>query len=128
MAGLAAAESLPILAVLTLPIVFAAGMSLLDTADGIVMCGAYGWAFTHPMRKVFYNLTVTGLSVAVALAVGTIELLSIVAGRFPGLHGAFWEAVRNWNSVATGYTVAGIFMVSWLVSAGLWRIQRLGER
>jgi len=127
-AGLAASQSLPITAVLTLPIVFAAGMSLLDTADGVVMCGAYGWAFANPVRKIFYNLTVTGLSVAVALAVGTIELLSITAGRFPDLQGRFWDAVRHWNSVATGYTVFALFVASWVVSAGVWKIRRFGER
>jgi high-affinity nickel-transport protein len=118
MAGLAASQSLPVAAVLTLPIVFAAGMSLMDTADGVVMCGAYGWAFVHPLRKVYYNLMVTGLSVAVALAVGTIELLSIAAGRFEGLQGAFWDGVRHWNAQATGYLVVGLFVASWIVSWG----------
>jgi high-affinity nickel-transport protein len=118
MAGLAASQSLPVAAVLTLPIVFAAGMSLMDTADGVLMCGAYGWAFVHPLRKVYYNLMVTGLSVAVALAVGTIELLSIAAGRFEGLQGAFWDGVRHWNAQATGYLVVGLFVASWIVSWG----------
>jgi high-affinity nickel-transport protein len=122
MAGLAASQALPLAAVLTLPVVFAAGMSLMDTADGVLMCGAYGWAFAHPLRKVFYNLTVTGLSVAVALVVGTIELLSIAAGRFTTLQGAFWDAVRHWDSQATGYTVVALFIASWLVSLGVWRM------
>ncbi len=121
MAGLAASQALPIAAVLTLPIVFAAGMSLMDTADGLLMCGAYGWALDHPMRKVFYNLTVTGLSVVVALAVGTIELLSIAAGRFTALQGAFWDGVRHWNSQATGYAVVALFLGSWVVSVGVWK-------
>ena len=121
MAGLAASQALPIAAVLTLPIVFAAGMSLMDTADGLLMCGAYGWALEHPMRKVFYNLTVTGLSVVVALAVGTIELLSIAAGRFTTLQGAFWDAVRHWNSQATGYAVVALF--SWLLGGVSGRLE-----
>jgi high-affinity nickel-transport protein len=121
MAGLATSQALPIGAVLTLPIVFAAGMSLMDTADGVLMCGAYGWALEHPMRKVFYNLTVTGLSVVVALAVGTIELLSIAAGRFTSLQGAFWDGIRHWNSQATGYAVVGLFILSWVVSVIVWR-------
>ena len=121
MAGLAASQALPIAAVLTLPIVFAAGMSLMDTADGLLMCGAYGWALEHPMRKVFYNLTVTGLSVVVALAVGTIELLTIAAGRFTTLQGAFWDAIRHWNSQATGYAVVALFLGSWVVSMGVWK-------
>src|SRR5579871_124700 len=80
-AGVAASQALPLGAVLSLPIVFAAGMSLVDSADGVLMCGAYGWAFANPLRKVFYNLTITGLSVVVALFVGTIELVSIVTDR-----------------------------------------------
>ncbi len=124
MAGLAASQALPIAAVLTLPIVFAAGMSLMDTADGVLMCGAYGWAFAQPLRKVFYNLTVTGISVAVALLVGTIELLSMAAGRSPSLHGAFWDAMRNWSSQATGYAVVALFLATWLVSLGVWKFLR----
>ncbi len=126
MAGLAATQALPVAAVLTLPIVFAAGMSLMDTADGVLMCGAYGWAFAHPLRKVFYNLTVTGLSVVVALAVGTIELLSIAAGRFTALQGAFWDAVRHWDSQSTGYTVVALFLACWLVSLAAWKILGTG--
>src|SRR5215831_9684811 len=121
MAGLATSQALPIGAVLTLPIVFAAGMSLMDTADGLLMCGAYGWALEHPVRKVYYNLAVTGLSVVVALAVGTIELLTIAAGRFTTLQGAFWDAIRHWNSQTTGYAVVGLFILSWLVSVIVWR-------
>ena len=128
MAGIAASQALPLAAVLTLPIVFAAGMSLMDTADGVLMCGAYGWAFAHPLRKVFYNLTITGLSVAVALAVGTIELLSIAAGRFGALQGVFWDAIRHWNSQTTGYIVAALFIASWLVSLSVWKLRRFGER
>jgi len=125
MAGLAASQAVPTAAVLTLPVVFAAGMSLMDTADGVLMCGAYGWAFDQPLRKVFYNLTVTGISVAVALLVGTIELLSMAAGRTPSLQGAFWDAIRNWNSQTTGYAVVGLFIVTWVLSLGVWRL--LGE-
>jgi high-affinity nickel-transport protein len=124
MAGLAASQSLPVAAVLTLPVVFAAGMSLMDTADGVLMCGAYGWAFAHPLRKVYYNLAVTGLSVAVALAVGTIELLSIAAGRFSGLQGAFWDGVRHWNAQATGYLVVALFVGTWVVGTGLFSTDR----
>ena len=127
-AGVAASQALPLAGVLALPVVFAAGMSLMDTADGILMCGAYGWAFSNPLRKVFYNLTVTGLSVAVALLVGTIELLSMAATRFTVLHGGVWDAVRGWDSQAMGYVVAALFVVSWIVSLGVWKLGRFDAR
>lgn len=127
-AGVAASQALPLVAVLCLPVVFAAGMSLMDAADGVLMCGAYGWAFSNPLRKVFYNLTITGLSVAVALLVGTIELLSIAAGHFTLLHGAFWDAVRGWNSQTMGIAVAGLFVGSWIVSLGVWKLGRFDQR
>jgi nickel/cobalt transporter (NiCoT) family protein len=127
-AGVAASQALPLAAVLSLPVVFAAGMSLMDAADGVLMCGAYGWAFSNPLRKVFYNLTITGLSVAVALLVGSVELLSIAAGHFPGLHGAFWDGVRGWNSQTTGLAVAGLFIASWVVSLGVWKLGRFDQR
>jgi high-affinity nickel-transport protein len=127
-AGIAASQALPLAGVLTLPIVFAAGMSLMDTVDGVLMCGAYGWAFANPLRKVFYNLTVTGLSVAVALLVGTIELLSIAASRFTALHGGVWDAVRGWDSQAMGVLVAALFIASWLVSLGVWKLGRFDQR
>jgi high-affinity nickel-transport protein len=123
-AGLAASQPLPLVAVLSLPIVFAAGMSLLDSADGILMCGAYGWAFSNPLRKVFYNVTVTGLSVVVALFVGTVELISIVAGRMLGLHGGAWDVVLNLNFQTMGYAVAVLFAGSWLLSLAVWKLGR----
>jgi high-affinity nickel-transport protein len=127
-AGVAASQSLPLVGVLALPVVFAAGMSLLDTADGVLMCGAYGWAFANPLRKVFYNLTVTGLSVAVALLVGTIELMSIATERFTLLRGGLWDVVRAWDAQAIGYVVAGLFLASWLVSLGVWKFGRFDQQ
>jgi len=127
-AGVAASQALPLGGVLALPVVFAAGMSLMDTADGVLMCGAYGWAFANPMRKVFYNLTVTGLSVAVALLVGTIELLSMAAARFAALHGGVWDLVRAWDAQAMGCVIAGLFLASWLVSVSVWKIGRFDRR
>ena len=90
----AAGAGLPFYAILCLPILFAAGMSLLDTIDGSFMNFAYGWAFSKPVRKVFYNLTITGLSVAMALVIGTIELLGLATGEL-GLQGGFWSAVSR---------------------------------
>jgi len=126
-AGVAASQALPLAGVLALPIVFAAGMSLMDTADGVLMCGAYGWAFANPLRKVFYNLTITGLSVAVALLVGTIELMSMATTRFEVLRGGIWDAVRGWDAQAMGYIVAGLFIASWIVSLGVWKFGRFDE-
>ena len=124
-AGVAASQALPLTAVISLPLVFAAGMSLLDSADGVLMCGAYGWAFAHPLRKVFYNLTVTGLSVVVALFVGTIELVSIVTGRILDVHTGIWGVIQGLDFQTMGYLVAGLFVVSWLASLAVWRFKRL---
>jgi high-affinity nickel-transport protein len=126
-AGIAASQSLPLAGVLALPVVFAAGMTLLDTADGVLMCGAYGWAFANPLRKVFYNLTITGLSVAVALIVGTIQRLSMAADRLALPPGGVWDAVRNFDAAATGYLVVGLFIASWVVSVGLWKVGRFDQ-
>jgi high-affinity nickel-transport protein len=120
-AGVAASQALPLFAVLSLPLVFAAGMSLVDSADGVLMCGAYGWAFANPLRKVFYNLTVTGLSVVVALFIGTVELTSIVTDRVLHVHSGVWGAIQRLDSQTMGYLVAGLFALSWLVSTALWR-------
>ena len=120
-AGVAATQALPATAILALPIVFAAGMSLLDSADGVLMCGAYGWAFANPLRKLFYNLTVTGLSVAVALFVGTIELVSIVTDRWFDVHTGIWGAIQQIDLQTMGVAVAGLFVLSWVTSAAVWR-------
>jgi high-affinity nickel-transport protein len=124
-AGVAASQALPLWAVLSLPIVFAAGMSLLDTADGVLMCGAYGWALDNPLKKVFYNLSVTGLSVVVALFVGTIELVAIVTDRFLNLHTGIWGTIQAIEFETMGYAIVALFVVSWLVSVVVWRFARL---
>jgi len=121
-------HALPMAAILSLPIVFAAGMSLLDSADGVMMCGAYGWAFNNPLRKIFYNLTVTGLSVAVALFIGTIELVSIVTARWLDVHTGIWGAIQQLDLQTMGFAVAGLFLFSWIASAAVWRFGRLEER
>jgi nickel/cobalt transporter (NiCoT) family protein len=116
LAGGAALSGLPFYAILCLPILFAAGMSLLDTLDGACMCFAYDWAFSRPVRKVYYNLTVTGLSVAVALLVGTVELLSVL-----GLDGGL-------DLDAVGYVVVGMFLATWAAALAIWRFGRVEER
>jgi nickel/cobalt transporter (NiCoT) family protein len=123
----AAGAGLPWYAILCLPVLFAAGMSLLDTIDGTFMNFAYGWAFSKPVRKVFYNLTVTGLSVAVALVIGTIELLSIAVDRLD-LSGGFWAWVAGIDLNAVGYVVFGLFVVTWALALAVWRFGRIEDR
>jgi len=127
LAGGAAAGGLPFYAILCLPVLFAAGMSLLDTIDGAFMSFAYGWALSQPVRKVFYNLTITGLSVVVALLIGSAELLSVLADRL-GLDGGLWSLVASLNLNLLGYAVAALFVLVWLVALAVWRYGRIEER
>jgi high-affinity nickel-transport protein len=127
LAGGAAAVNLPWYAILTLPVLFAAGMSLLDSIDGCFMNFAYGWAFAKPVRKVFYNITVTALSVAVALVIGMIELLGLVAAKLDVHRGPLaWLAGLDLNAV--GYGVVALFVVTWLVAVAVYRLARIEER
>jgi len=109
------------------PILFAAGMSLMDTADGAFMAQAYNWAFSNPIRKVFYNLTITGLSVGVALFIGTVELLQVLGGQ---LHwsGGLWNLVANFDLNKIGFGVVLIFVVVWAVALVYWRASHVEER
>jgi high-affinity nickel-transport protein len=127
LAGGAAASGLPFYAIICLPILFAAGMSLFDTIDGAFMNFAYGWAFSKPVRKIFYNLTITGLSVAVALLIGSIELLSVLADRL-SLSGGIWDFVSNVNLNVLGYVIVGLFVLTWTVALAVWRFARIEER
>ncbi len=126
-AGTAAAGGLPIYAILCLPVLFAAGMSLLDTIDGAFMNFAYGWAFSKPVRKVFYNITITALSVAVALLIGTIELLSVLASKL-SLTGFPWDNIAALDLNYVGYTIVGLFIATWLVALAVWRFGRVEEK
>jgi nickel/cobalt transporter (NiCoT) family protein len=123
----AATSGLPFYAILCLPVLFAAGMSLLDTIDGSFMNFAYGWAFSQPVRKVYYNLTITGLSVAVALIIGTIELLSVAADQLK-LTGSFWNTVANLNLNTLGFVIVGLFVLTWAVALAVWRFGRIEEK
>jgi high-affinity nickel-transport protein len=126
-AGAAAAGGLPIYAILCLPILFAAGMSLLDTIDGAFMNFAYGWAFAKPVRKIFYNMTITSLSVVVALVVGAIELTSVLADKL-SLTGQPWDFVSGLDLNSVGYAILGIFVLTWVVALTVWRVGRIEER
>jgi cobaltochelatase CobN len=123
----AAASGLPVTAVMALPLLFAAGMAALDTADGVLMAHAYDWALREPARRVFYNLVVTLLSVTVALGIGTIELLQ-VAGDELGLHGGIWGWVADLDFQALGYVMVGLFVATWAGALVLWRVLRIEER
>jgi high-affinity nickel-transport protein len=127
LAGGAAASGLPFYAIICLPILFAAGMSLFDTLDGAFMNFAYGWAFTKPVRKLFYNITVTGLSVAVALLIGSIELLSVIADKL-SLDGGIWDFVSNLDLNLVGYAVVGLFVLTWALALAVWRFGHIEER
>ncbi len=111
----AVASGLPFYAILSLPILFAAGMSLFDTIDGCFMNFAYGWAFARPIRKVYYNLTITGLSVFVAFFIGTIEILGLL-GQEENLGGSFWKFFESFNINTAGFFIVGIFVVTWVVA------------
>ncbi|HKI94236.1 MAG TPA: HoxN/HupN/NixA family nickel/cobalt transporter [Gemmatimonadales bacterium] len=127
-AGIAASKALPLYTVAVLPLVFAAGMSLMDTADGVLMSGAYAWAFKHPVRKVFYNLTITGISVLVALFVGTVEIASILTNGVFHLHGGVWDLLGHLDPQMMGYGVVALFIACWVIAAAVWRFGRIEER
>jgi high-affinity nickel-transport protein len=127
LAGGAAAFDLPFYAILVLPILFAAGMCLLDTIDGVFMNFAYGWAFARPVRKVFYNITITALSVAVALIIGTIELIGVLATEAKIESGPL-AAIAAIPLDYAGYGIVLLFLVAWLVALAVWRFGRIEEK
>jgi len=127
--GISAAEAskgLSLWSILVFPALFAAGMSLIDTTDSILMLGAYGWAFVKPIRKLYYNITITLVSVVVAFAVGGIEALGLMAEQFH-LKGSFWSFVGklNGNFGMLGYIIVGLFIVSWIISVAIYKLCRL---
>jgi nickel/cobalt transporter (NiCoT) family protein len=127
LAGGAAVFALPWYAILTLPVLFAAGMSLFDAIDGCFMNFAYGWAFSNPVRKVYYNITITGLSVAVALIIGTIEVISIVVDRLAISSGPLaWIGRLDLNFV--GFAIVGLFALTWAAALAVWHFGRIEEK
>jgi high-affinity nickel-transport protein len=127
LAGGAAVFNLPFYAILVLPILFAAGMCLMDSIDGVFMNAAYGWAFAKPVRKVFYNITITSISVAVALIIGTIELVGVVADQ-TGVTSGPLAAIADIPLDYAGYGIVALFVVSWLIALAVWRFGRIEER
>ncbi len=121
----AASHGMPIRDILVFPLLFTAGMCLVDTADGVLMLGAYGWAFIHPVRKLYYNMTITAVSVLVAFLVGGLELLGVVGDKFQ-LQGVFWSAVGKLNDDyhfgLIGVIIIAIFIASWGASAIAYRV------
>jgi high-affinity nickel-transport protein len=123
----AASQGLPFVAVLSLPVIFASGMTLMDTTDGAFMAKAYAWAFSNPIRKVFYNLTITGLSVFVALFVGGVELLQILA-QVGKLSGGFWDALSQLSFANMGFFIVAAFVATWVVAFAVFKVRRVDER
>jgi nickel/cobalt transporter (NiCoT) family protein len=127
LAGSAVVSGLPFYAVLSLPILFAAGMSLFDTADGCFMNFAYDWAFARPVRTVYYNLTITGLSVFVAFFIGTIELLGLV-GQEAHLGGGFWAFLGSFNINTAGFVIVGVFVLTWVAALAIWHFGKIEKK
>ncbi len=127
LAGTGAAAGVPWYAVLTLPVLFAAGMSLMDSADGLFMSAAYDWAFANPVRKIYYNLTITGLSVVVALLIGTIELVSVARDDL-GWSNPVTEWLSSLSLDNVGFVVVGVFAVTWAGAVAFWRRARPESR
>ncbi len=130
----AATQGLPIWSILLFPLLFTAGMCLIDTLDGILMLGAYGWAFVHPVRKLYYNMTITAVSVIIAVVVGGIEVLGLIRDQFD-LQGAFWSGIGSLGDHfgAVGVLIIAIFVISWISSIlayrllGYERLERVGS-
>jgi high-affinity nickel-transport protein len=127
LAGGGAALQLPAYAILVLPILFAAGMCLMDTADGVLMNAVYGWALSRPVRKIFYNITTTSLSVGVALVIGTIELVGVLAEQLGIDHGPI-AAIAAIPLDGAGYAVVVLFVIAWLVALAVWKFGNIEER
>lgn len=123
----ASAGNLPIAGVLALPILFAAGMTVMDTTDGVLMVKAYHWAFVNPLRKIFYNITTTSLSIVVALVIGTIELLQVLATMLH-LDNPVFNFIGALDFGGLGYVIVAIFLLTWAISFGVWKLGRMDQR
>jgi nickel/cobalt transporter (NiCoT) family protein len=127
LAGSAVVSGLPFYAILSLPILFAAGMCLFDTADGCFMNFAYDWAFARPIRKVYYNLTITGLSVFVAFFIGTVEILGLIEKQYR-LGGRFWTFMGNFDINKAGFVIVAVFVLTWVVALAIWHFGKIEQK
>ncbi|MDX6602160.1 MAG: nickel/cobalt transporter (NiCoT) family protein [Solirubrobacterales bacterium] len=127
LAAAGAGAGLPFYAIICLPILFAAGMTLFDTIDGSFMNFAYGWAFSKPVRKIYYNITITALSVFVALVIGSIEIGGLLAEKF-GLTGGAWDWIAGVDLNTVGFLVVGLFVLTWIVALAIWHFASIEER
>ncbi len=123
----ASAGDLPIAAVLSLPILFAAGMTVIDTTDGVLMAKAYNWALLNPLRRIFYSITTTALAVAVALLIGTLELLQVL-GSALNIGGSFFDFIGQVDLAAMGYLIVGLFLMAWAISFAIWKFGNIEQR
>jgi len=122
--GIAAAagtQGVSVWSILFFPLLFTAGMCAVDTADGVLMLGAYGWAFVHPVRKIYYNMTITAISAVIAMVVGGIEVLTLLSDRFD-LHGLFWDRLNSLDFVLVGKLIIALFVCSWIGSIAIYRL------
>jgi high-affinity nickel-transport protein len=126
--ALLASQSLPFYSILCLPLLFTAGMCLMDTLDGIFMNFAYSWAFFNPVRKVYYNLAITGLSVAICFFIGTIEVLGILPMELGDLHGSFWNIMADFDINKAGFVIVGMFIITWAGALAFWKFGHVEEK
>ena len=124
--GIGVTSAVPVWMILVLPFMFTCGMVLIDTTDGVMMRVAYGWAFMNPLRKIYYNLTVTIISVLVAIAIGSVELLQVMAGELR-LSGGFWDWLVGLDFESIGFGIIVIFVASWLISTAIWKSRGLSD-
>jgi high-affinity nickel-transport protein len=127
LAGTAVVGGLPFYAILSLPVLFAAGMSLFDTMDGCFMNFAYDWAFSKPIRKIYYNIIITGLSVFVALFIGGVEVCGLLA-QDANLGGGFWSFMENFNINTAGFFIVAVFILTWIAALAIWRFAKIEQR
>ena len=127
LAGSSTAAGLPWYAILCLPVIFAAGMTLLDTIDGSAMSLAYGWAFSQPVRKVYYNIIITGLSVATALFIGGLEISQVISNQL-NLTGGYWDAANSLELNTAGYYIVAGFVIVWAIALIYWRVGKVEQR